>query len=85
MSERFFPMNHSVEILRGAKKLSPGKIRKALAKRSAWLSERLEATARDKGDVSGHPGLDELKATVQVCEVLDGAQEGAKKKKETKS
>ncbi len=67
MSDRLFPEDHPVEILRGARKLSPGRIRKALARRAAWLSERLEATARNEGDVSRHPGMDELKAIVQLC------------------
>ncbi len=66
MTDRFFAEDHAVEILRGSRKLSPAKIRKALARRAAWLSARLEATARLEGDVSRHPGLDELRSIVQL-------------------
>lgn len=68
LTDRCFPEDHPVEILRGARKLSPGQIRRAFTKRATWLSERLEATARTSGDVSYHPGMDELKAIVQLCD-----------------
>ncbi len=44
MTDRFFAEDHPIQILRGSRKLSPAKSRKALARRAAWLSERIAET-----------------------------------------
>jgi hypothetical protein len=75
-----FPENFHIEVLQGAERLGPTKVRKTLAHRAAWLSGKVEYAMKLRA--SGLPGpdphgpmFDDLAATVEAMEAYDREQE----------
>ncbi len=68
-----FPEDHPLEYVRGAKRPSVPNMLKTLARRAAWLTERVDKLSAKYGfeDVRNCQEMRELEAVARVVEILE--------------
>lgn len=64
-----FPVDYPIESLRGARRLTPARRRRALEERAAWLEDKIRDVGPEK-DLY----VKELAAIAQSLEDLEGAE-----------
>jgi len=72
-----FPEDHTIELVRGAKKPSLHKVLGTLARRSAWLTKRVEKLAKEHGgwyEVRNSGEMRELEAIAFVVDFIESHQ-----------
>ena len=84
LSQYRFPEDHPIELLQGARRLHPSGVKRALAKRAAYLVTKID---REKGGGCANLLMDELRAIAQVMSVYEEyfqrSKEGREQSQET--
>lgn len=69
-----FPENHPIELIRGLSRPSIPAILKTMARRAAWLSNKVTALSREHGgwqEVRNCGEMRELEAAARIVEILE--------------